>query len=121
VEPAGNTNGNIPVIDDMQDDDSPLVTPNIEEGAIAGRENQPVNGTANGSTNNPAVTPGDEDPERLARIRWIQINRRFQFVITVVALLFSFLLVGILICWVCLTSAYVISFDKSCDVPLKVS
>uniref|UniRef100_A0A7S3L0S7 RING-type domain-containing protein n=1 Tax=Amphora coffeiformis TaxID=265554 RepID=A0A7S3L0S7_9STRA len=59
------------------------------------------------------------DSERRARARWIQINRRFQFVITAVALLFSLLLFGILICWVVLTSAYVVSFDKSCDVPLK--
>lgn len=60
-----------------------------------------------------------EDPERQARIRWIQINRRFQLVITFVALLFSLLLFAILICWVVLTSAYVVCFDKSCDVPLK--
>lgn len=59
------------------------------------------------------------DPELRARIRWIQINRRFQFVITAVALLFSLLLFGILICWVILTTAYVVSLDKSCDVPLK--
>jgi hypothetical protein len=59
------------------------------------------------------------DPERQARIRWIQINRRFQLVITIVALLFSLLLFAILICWVVLTSAYVVSFDKPCDVPLK--
>lgn len=65
--------------------------------------------------------PSEEtgDSERQARSRWIQINRRFQFVITAVALLFSLLLFGILICWVVLTSAYVVSFDKSCDVPLK--
>ena len=59
------------------------------------------------------------DAERMARIRWIRINRRFQFVITVVALVFSLLLFAILICWVVLTSAYFLSFDKSCDVPLK--
>lgn len=40
-------------------------------------------------------------------------------VITIVALLFSLLLFTILICWVVLTSTYVLSFDKSCDVPLK--
>ena len=66
-------------------------------------------------SNNTQVT----DSERHARIRWIRINRRFQFVITVVALIFSLLLFAILICWVVLTSAYVLSFDKSCDVPLK--
>lgn len=59
------------------------------------------------------------DRERQARMRWVQINRRFQFVITVVALVFSLLLFGILISWVIMTSAYVVSFDKNCDVPLK--
>ncbi|KAL7576391.1 hypothetical protein ACA910_018198 [Epithemia clementina (nom. ined.)] len=59
------------------------------------------------------------DAERFARMRWIRINRRFQFVITVVALIFSLLLFAILICWVVLTSAFVLAFDKSCDVPLK--
>jgi Ring finger domain len=67
----------------------------------------------------PPSSDSDIDPERQARIRWIRINRRFQLVITVVALLFSLLLFSILICWVVLTSAYVVSFDKSCDVPLK--
>ena len=69
------------------------------------------------STETSVGTGGDS--ERRARARWIQINRRFQFVITAVALLFSLLLFGILICWVVLTSAYVVSFDRSCDVPLK--
>ena len=55
-------------------------------------------------------TSGDElpvisDPERAARIRWVRINRRFQHVVTWVALLFSLLLFAILICWVMLTSA----------------
>jgi len=59
------------------------------------------------------------DPERRARMRWIRINSRFQLVITIVALLFSLLLFAILICWVVLTSAYVMSFEKSCDVALK--
>jgi hypothetical protein len=64
-------------------------------------------------------TDPELDPERQARIRWVRINRRFQLVITIVALLFSLLLFAILICWVVLTSAYVISFEKSCDIPLK--
>jgi hypothetical protein len=55
-----------------------------------------------------------------ARARWIAINRRFQMIITVVAIMFSLLLFAILVCWVVLTSAYVVSIDKSCDVPLKV-
>jgi len=49
----------------------------------------------------------------------MRINRRFQFVITLVALLFSLLLFSMLICWVVLTSTYVVSLDKPCDVPLK--
>eukprot|EP00522_Entomoneis_paludosa_P018258 CAMPEP_0172450520 /NCGR_PEP_ID=MMETSP1065-20121228/8822_1 /TAXON_ID=265537 /ORGANISM="Amphiprora paludosa, Strain CCMP125" /LENGTH=946 /DNA_ID=CAMNT_0013202309 /DNA_START=140 /DNA_END=2980 /DNA_ORIENTATION=+ len=60
-----------------------------------------------------------DDAERQARIRWIRINRRFQFVITVVALMFSLLLFAILICWVVLTCTFVLAFDKSCDAPLK--
>ncbi|GAX19790.1 E3 ubiquitin-protein ligase RNF128 [Fistulifera solaris] len=67
-----------------------------------------------------ATEPSDSnDPERRARMRWIRINRRFQLVITFVALLFSLLLFAVLVCWVVLTSSYVVSFDKSCDVPLK--
>jgi hypothetical protein len=61
----------------------------------------------------------DPDPQREARSRWIVINQRFQFVITFVALIFSLLLFGILVCWVVLTSTYVVSIDKTCDVPLK--
>jgi hypothetical protein len=62
---------------------------------------------------------GRGNDERLARMRWIRINRRFQYVITMVALLFSFLLGAILICWVVFTTAYMISFDKACNVPIK--
>ena len=65
------------------------------------------------------ISEFDPDPNREARLRWICINRRFQRVITVVAFLFSLLLFTILVCWVVLTSAYVVSIDKSCDVPLK--
>jgi hypothetical protein len=66
-----------------------------------------------------ALLSSDPDPQRGARQRWIIINRRFQSVITVVALVFSLLLFAILLCWVVLTSSYVISIDKVCDVPLK--
>jgi hypothetical protein len=59
-------------------------------------------------------TDPELDPERQARICRVCINRRFQLVITIVALLFA-----ILICWVLLTIAYVISFKNSCDIPLK--
>jgi hypothetical protein len=57
--------------------------------------------------------------EQVARSRWVRINRHFQNFITVVALLFSILLVVILLCWVALTIAYVIALNQSCDVPLK--
>jgi hypothetical protein len=80
-------------------------------------------GTADPTRANAPPEAGDADseidPERQARIRWLRINRRFQLVITIVALLFSLLLFAILICWVVLTSAYVLAFDKGCDVPLK--
>lgn len=66
-----------------------------------------------------AQTLGDRDREARARARWIRINRCFQFVITVVALFFSVLLFAILLCWVVLTSTYIASLDKPCDVGLK--
>ena len=65
-----------------------------------------------GSTN-------DLDPSRDARVRWVRINQRFQLMVTVVAVLFSLLLFGILLSWIVLTSAYVITFERTCDVPLK--
>ena len=60
------------------------------------------------------------DPNRQARTRWVQINRRFQLTITIVALIFSFLLFAILVCWVAMTSAYVVAIEKKCDVRLKL-
>jgi len=66
-----------------------------------------------GSAELPPIDP-ELNPEQQARICWVRINRRFQLVITIVALLFA-----ILICWVVLTIAYVISFEKSCAIPLK--
>lgn len=59
------------------------------------------------------------DPLREARRNWIRINRAFQVVVTVVGLIFSFLLFSIMVTWVVLTSAYVVSIDEKCDVPLK--
>jgi hypothetical protein len=82
-------------------------------GAIDGTPDQET--APEGSTN----AAEDLDPNRASRLRWIRINRRFQLIITVVALIFSLLLFGILVCWVVLTSAYVVSIDKICDVPLK--
>lgn len=72
-----------------------------------------------GQDSNGNTRRSEIDRDRLARIRWIRINRRFQLVITFVALLFSALLFAILICWVSLTSAYVMSLRKECTVPLK--
>ena len=57
--------------------------------------------------------------ERSARVRWIRINRQFQMVITLVALIFSLLLLAILTCWVVLTVSYALSWNQDCDVPLK--
>lgn len=58
-------------------------------------------------------TPAEtDDPNRRARSRWIRINRRFQFTINLVALLFSLLLFTILVCWVLLITTYVISLEK---------
>lgn len=85
--------------------------------------NNPTTPSSNQRLNSrPATTEAishEQDPEWRARIRWIRINRRFQIVITVVALIFTLLLFSILVGWVVFTSAYVVSFDKSCDVPLK--
>lgn len=79
-----------------------------------------ISGSSGEGINNAASAMSQvNEAERQARIRWIRINHRFQFVITVVALIFSLLLFAILICWVALTSTYFLAFDKSCDVPLK--
>jgi hypothetical protein len=84
----------------------------------SGNSNHASNSTMGAASAAASVIP-NVDPERRARMRWIRINRRFQLVITIVALLFSLLLFSILICWVVLTSVFAVSFDKSCDVPLK--
>jgi len=60
-----------------------------------------------------------EDPNREARRNWIRINQRFQIVVTIVSFLMSIVLFAIMVCWVVLTSAYVISIDNECDLPLK--
>ena len=59
-----------------------------------------------------ATEPSTPDPNREARARWIRINRRFQFIMTSVAVLFSLLLFCVLIAWVLLTSTYVLSHNK---------
>jgi len=57
--------------------------------------------------------------DRQARRRWVRINQRFQVLITFVALIFSLILFAVLVCWIVMTSSYVVSIDKPCDVPLK--
>ena len=88
--------------------------------AVAGGDSS---GPLNISVDSGGNGGGDDNGEstQQARARWIAINHRFQMIITVVAIIFSLLLFSILVCWVVLTSAYVVSIDKSCDVPLKVS
>mmetsp|Transcript_14563 Transcript_14563/g.22447 ORF Transcript_14563/g.22447 Transcript_14563/m.22447 type:complete len:702 (+) Transcript_14563:193-2298(+) len=72
------------------------------------------NGNSNNTNNAAAVN------ERMERAsRWIRVNQCLNCTITLVALVFSLLLFTILVCWVVLTSAYVVSIDKQCDVPLK--
>ncbi|KAG7346478.1 ring finger domain containing protein [Nitzschia inconspicua] len=93
-------------------DDVSTMEPSIQDDRLGNMQ-------SNGSIDNNSVVDIDPDPQRDARARWILINRRFQVVITIVALIFSLLLFGILVCWVVLTSAYVVSIDKFCDVPLK--
>jgi hypothetical protein len=92
---------------------------NISIGTPTGQDDQHGNIQSSNSMDNNSVVDSGPDPQREARARWRLINRRFQVVITVVALIFSLLLFAILVCWVILTSAYVVSIDKYCDVPLK--
>jgi hypothetical protein len=84
--------------------------------SIAETSTTPIAGPEGAAT---SEGEADADPNRDARMRWIRINRRFQLIITIVALIFSLLLFAVLVCWVVLTSAYVVSIDKPCDVPLK--
>lgn len=67
----------------------------------------------------PNTPSSSDDPNAEARIRWIRINRRFKFMISSVALIFSLLLFCILIAWVLLATTYAVSNKKPCDVPLK--
>lgn len=76
-------------------------------------------GSSHGDRNSDGSDVVDEDPNREARRNWLLINRRFHFVVVISSFIFSILLFAILLCWVALTSAYVVSIDKRCDVPLK--
>jgi hypothetical protein len=67
-----------------------------------------------------AADTNQADPNREARIRWIRINRRFQLMLTCVSVLFTMVLFSILVGWIVLTSAYVVTFGGDCDVPLRL-
>lgn len=67
----------------------------------------------------PQIPTTRADLDRRARRRWVRINQRFQVLITFVALIFSLILFAVLVCWIVMTSSYVVSIDKPCDVPLK--
>jgi len=69
--------------------------------------------------NEDGTGPNEDDPHREARVRWVRINQRFQLMITFVAVLFSLTLFSILISWIVMTSAYVITYNRICDVPLR--
>ena len=90
----------------------------VEPDVVLNSDNDIVVGGAQDEDLNES-TPATPDPDTEARIRWMRINRRFKFIITSVAILFSLLLFCILIAWVMLTATYVLSHNKSCDVPLK--
>jgi Ring finger domain len=111
--PARADDGNL-ISTDMRDIEDTPGGPSMEED---GRTSWARDG---GTQETPLLPTPDPDPIRDARNRWIMINRRFQLVITIVALIFSLLLFAIMLCWVVLTSSYVISIDKVCDVPLKL-
>lgn len=80
---------------------------------------QTSGGPETGGGNDGGENANELDPSREARVRWVRINQRFQLMVTFVAVLFSLLLFGILLSWIVLTSAYVITFERTCDVPLK--
>ncbi|CAJ1966977.1 unnamed protein product [Cylindrotheca closterium] len=66
-----------------------------------------------------ADNAGPLESSEHAMERWTQINSRFQTIITLVALVFSLLLFAILLCWVLLTSAYAVTVEQACDLPLR--
>jgi len=86
---------------------------NAQDGAAAMNEGDQDNMDEDGRRRQQAAV------ERQARRRWVRINQRFQVLITAVALIFSLILFAVLVCWIVLTSSYVVSIDKACDVPLK--
>jgi len=90
------------------------------ESLPGGEEHGITRNSSNAVNSTPDLTrQSAADPNRDARTRWIRINRRFRFIITSVAVVFSLLLFCVLIAWVLLTSTYILSHNKTCDVPLK--
>jgi len=73
----------------------------------------------NDNRSSSTISPSIATLEGQHRQMILQTRHRFQFAVTSVALVFSLLLFAILICWVVFTSAYILSVDKVCDVPLK--
>jgi hypothetical protein len=76
------------------------------------RDNDSADDVANDAPDR--STQNRSDPDQEARLRWMQINRRFTSILGSVAVLFSLLLFCILISWVLLTSTYVLSYKKVC-------
>jgi hypothetical protein len=68
-------------------------------------------------TQHPLSPPANNNNNNINQL--FQVRYRFLFLMTMVALLFSLLLFALLLCWVVFTSAYVVSIDKTCDLPLK--
>lgn len=96
-----------------------IVTENIVAESPVSFQSTALSESANDGNTDNSVIETFVDPERDARTRWLQINRRFRCVMSSVALTFSFLLVLYLISWVILIATYVLSLTKTCDVPLK--
>lgn len=92
---------------------------NVVEESSVSFESTALPGSANDGNTNNAVNETLVDPDRDARMRWLQINRRFRCIISSVALIFSFFLVLFLVSWVILIATYVLSLTKTCDIPLK--
>jgi len=97
---------------------SPQIPSDTDNGAGVS-ENLDEDNNEAGDANAIPTSINATEPNRRARSRFLRINRRFQFIISMVAIIFSLLLFAILVCWVLLTSTYVISIDKECDLPLR--
>lgn len=80
-------------------------------------QNRTHNGQIELSTH--STTDVNHDPYREARRNWVRITRRFHVLLIIVGTIFSFILLSIMVTWVVLMSAYVVSIDDVCDLPLK--